>query len=262
MATERSGGLNYSKEFIAHLELIWGEGFLSPGGAGEVAVLFEGLALDGLEILDIGSGPGTIDLMLLRDYGAARVIGIDLQEQMIVCARGRAARAGLSGRVSFQLVEPGPLPFDEAAFDLVMSREALFHVPDPAALFAEMFRTLRPGGSLVLSSWFSGPEPFSQDMLAFLATADAPLALATPEATVAALQAAGFENAAARDRGAWYHGIAEQEVRELEGPKRARLVEILGAAGAEACLARTRHKIAALDCGDLRPAHLRACKPA
>ena len=64
-----------------------------------------------------------------------------------------------------------------------------------------------------------------------------------------------------RDRNAWYSEFTRRELADLTGPKHARLVEILGEAGAEAWTQRMRDKAAAVAQGDLRPGYLRARKP-
>ena len=69
----------YTEEFVAGLEWIWGEGFLSPGGPDEIAAILEGLDLGGAEVLDIGCGLGAVELLLVREHGAARAIGIDIE---------------------------------------------------------------------------------------------------------------------------------------------------------------------------------------
>jgi hypothetical protein len=52
------------------LEMIWGEGFLSPGGPAEVARILAGKDVAGRDILDIGSGMGGADIALVRNHGA------------------------------------------------------------------------------------------------------------------------------------------------------------------------------------------------
>ena len=48
----------YNDEMVAMLELVWGEGFMAPGGAGNVAKTVEGLDLENRRVLDIGCGLG------------------------------------------------------------------------------------------------------------------------------------------------------------------------------------------------------------
>ena len=133
---------------VAALELIWGEGFLSPGGPAEVEATLGGRNIRGAEVLDIGCGIGGIDLLLAERFGASKVIGIDIEADNIERARRRAEAKGLSDRVGYRLVERGPWPFAPSCFDLVFSKDSIIHIPDKEALFADIFRVLRPRRAL------------------------------------------------------------------------------------------------------------------
>ena len=85
----------YDDGFVAGLEWVWGEGFLSPGGPGEIAAVVEGLDLSGKRILDIGCGLGGADVVLVRDLQAGHVVGIDIEKPLITRARQIVAGAGL-----------------------------------------------------------------------------------------------------------------------------------------------------------------------
>jgi len=256
-----SGDIVYSDDFIACLEMLWGEGFLSPGGREEIARMLAGLDLEGAEVLNIGSGLGAMELILARDHGAGKIVGIDIEAPLIARARAAAARAGLADVVSYRLVTPGPLPFPDAAFDVVTSKDAIICVSDKASLFAEAFRTLRPGGALALSDWYGGPPPVSAAMEAWMATAPGHYFMETLDNTARILEGIGFRDVETTDRNAWYLEIARHEVAGLHGANRARLVHMLGEEDARAWTARVEHKTAAVAHGDLRPGHLRARKP-
>lgn len=114
--------VQYSQAFVDALQFLWGEGFLSPGGPEEVAVLLAGETLAGKRVLDIGAGVGGIDALLVARHHALEVVGIDVEPLLVESARSLIARRGLSDRISFRLVDPGPLPFADASFDVVFSR--------------------------------------------------------------------------------------------------------------------------------------------
>jgi phosphoethanolamine N-methyltransferase len=77
----------YDDAMVTMLELIWGEGFLSPGGPEATLEIVRGLDLDGKSVLDIGCGIGGPAMVLVRERGC-RVIGLDLEAPLIARARG------------------------------------------------------------------------------------------------------------------------------------------------------------------------------
>ena len=101
----------------------------------------------GLRVLDAACGPGLYLEELLQRR--AVVSAFDASEEMIALARRRVADE--STRI-LRAVLGESLPFDEAAFDLVLCALAIHYVHDRAETFRELFRVLRPGGALVVST--------------------------------------------------------------------------------------------------------------
>ncbi|MGE0140619.1 MAG: methyltransferase domain-containing protein, partial [Ilumatobacteraceae bacterium] len=165
-----SSGELYHDDLIGMLELVWGDGFLSPGGLDEVARVLAGVDLAGKSVLDIGCGVGGVDVALVERFGAGWVTGIDVEETVLVAARRRIDRHGLSSRIGVAKVAPGPLPLPPASFDVVFSKDSIVHVPDKHALAREVARVLAPGGWFAASDWLIGhddePSPAMQEYLA------------------------------------------------------------------------------------------------
>ena len=101
-------GSEYPEEFVAGLEWMWGEGWLSPGGPVEVAAILEGRSIRGQRVLDVGCGLGGVDVELVLTHGAAEVVGIDIEPRLLARARTLVARHGLEERISLHHVQPGP----------------------------------------------------------------------------------------------------------------------------------------------------------
>ncbi len=103
-----------------------------------------------LEVLDIGCGWGGMALTLARDYGA-RVTGITLSEEQLGEARARAAAAGLSDRVRFELLDYRAL---DRSFDRIVSVGMFEHVgvPNFAVFFETIKNTLKPDGIALIHS--------------------------------------------------------------------------------------------------------------
>ena len=252
----------YGDAFVAGLEWMWGEGFLSPGGADEVARIVAGAPIAGARVLDVGCGLGAIGLLLVERFGAAHVTGIDVEAPLVERAAARVEAAGLSHRISIRWVSPGPFPFDDGAFDVVFSKDSMIHIPDKPALYAEVHRVLVPGGWMLVGDWFgNGLEP-TPAMREWLDAVGLTFTLESIEASADLLRACGFVDVEGCDRNAWYARAVADEIATLSGENYPRLVERLGAVAAAQRLESSTKKKAVVDGGELRPGHLRARKPA
>jgi tocopherol O-methyltransferase len=106
----------------------------------------------GARILDVGCGIGGPALHLAGALGA-HIEGVTLSASQAARATEKAAEAGLSGRTRFQQLDGLSTGFPDGSFDAVWAVESLMHIPDRPAFFAEMFRLLRPGGTLAIATW-------------------------------------------------------------------------------------------------------------
>jgi SAM-dependent methyltransferase len=97
-------------------------------------------------VLEIGSGPGELALEIARRLPGVEVVGIDLAEAMIDSAMQRARAQRSDDRVRFLLADGAALPLPDASFDVAVSTLSLHHWAEPATVFAEIARVLRPGG--------------------------------------------------------------------------------------------------------------------
>jgi ubiquinone/menaquinone biosynthesis C-methylase UbiE len=100
----------------------------------------------GLELLDVGCGPGTITVDLARRVAPGRVIGIDRAPDVLAQARAHATEQGVS--IELHVGDLYALPFSDASFDVVHAHQVLQHLTDPVGALSEMRRVLRPGGVL------------------------------------------------------------------------------------------------------------------
>ena len=143
----------YNNQVISFLEELWGEGFLSPGGSDEVKKVLEGIKIKNQRVLDIGSGSGACSVLLVKHYLAKQVVGIDVELPVCDAARDHVLAAGLSEKISIELVSPGQLPFENGSFEVVFSKDSIIHIPDKSALASDVFRVLKPGGHFAASDW-------------------------------------------------------------------------------------------------------------
>jgi phosphoethanolamine N-methyltransferase len=264
---ERQGNTDMGQEIEYHdsmmkmLELIWGPGFMAPGGTGNIDRMVDGLDLRGKEILDIGCGTGGPACHLVEKHGA-HTIGIDLEPQLIENARDRARQRGLQERAEFILVTPGPLPFKDYRFDLVISSGAFTQIPDKLDLFAECFRVLKPGGLVSNYDWTKPDESISEDMRYFFKLEGLTYALETPETFQELFQLAGFRDTSVVDGSDWYRRESRAEYELIKGELYPKMVEAMGEKDASHFVENWRAMVTVCEQGELMQTYCRAWKPA
>lgn len=125
----------------------------------DVAPLFRRFAEEALRlaapspearVLDVAAGTGTLALLAARSV--ARVDAVDFAPTMVERLQARAAELGMA-HVRAQVADGQSLPFDDATFDAAFSLAGVIFFPDRARGLAELARVVRPGGTVVVSSW-------------------------------------------------------------------------------------------------------------
>src|SRR5688572_1508842 len=110
----------------------------------------------GQTVLDLCCGAGASALPAARAVGpTGSVVGIDVAAPLLDAARARAEREGLRN-VEFRLADARFTRLLDDSFDAVVCVFGVFFVPDMAAFVAEMWRLVRPGGSLAVTTWGPG----------------------------------------------------------------------------------------------------------
>lgn len=105
----------------------------------------DGAASEGLDVLDVGCGPGFFSIALTA--AGMSVTAVDYTPQMLEQARANAG--GLAGSIRFLRADAQDLPLGDSSFDVVVSRNLTWDLPDPRRAYAEWLRVLRPGGVLL-----------------------------------------------------------------------------------------------------------------
>ena len=121
------------------------EATLAARTASRDAAFFVPHLRPGMQLLDVGCGPGSITLGLAEVVAPGRVVGIDIQSLQVEQARARAAARGVA-TARFEIADVYRLPFPDDSFDAAFANGVLMHLREPARALGELHRVLRPGG--------------------------------------------------------------------------------------------------------------------
>ena len=249
----------YHDNIVAMLELVWGQGYMAPGGPGNVTKMLRGLETSGKQILDIGCGIGGPAFEMAKTYGAS-VVGIDLEAPLITHATKAAEDHGLKDQCVFKTVIPGTLPFEGESFDIVTSSGAITQTPDKAGLLCEVLRVLKPGGYLSSYEWMTSGEKYSEEMHYWFKVEGLTYSLETLKRHREIFSSAGFIDIATEDATDWYRGEARREYEMLKTSLFAPMVELLGQQEADHFIENWRAMVVVIDNGEMRQGYCRGRK--
>jgi SAM-dependent methyltransferase len=103
----------------------------------------------GERILDLSTGTGWTSRVVARS--GATVTGVDIAGDLLDAARQKAAAEGLA--IRYELGDAERLPFEDGAFDAVISTCGVMFASRAEAAAAELARVCRPGGRIALTTW-------------------------------------------------------------------------------------------------------------
>ncbi len=105
------------------------------------------------KVLDVGTGTGSIAIGLAQGLPGVQVVGLDLSDVVLDLARDNAQKSEISARVTFEKGDAQDMPFEDTAFDLVISSDALHLIKNPIKMFDEVHRVLKPQGRFCISDF-------------------------------------------------------------------------------------------------------------
>jgi ubiquinone/menaquinone biosynthesis C-methylase UbiE len=101
-------------------------------------------------VLDAGTGPARIPILLCQQRPQWQVVGIDLSKNMLRLGEQNVQQAGLQNRIRLEWVDAKQMPYPDAHFDLVVSNSIVHHLPDPLPFLQGLKRVLKPEGGILL----------------------------------------------------------------------------------------------------------------
>jgi ubiquinone/menaquinone biosynthesis C-methylase UbiE len=154
---------------------------------------------EGATIVDLGTGPGLLAIELHKLWPKARFIGVDPSSEMLRIARKNAGEAGIPD-FEARLGTAESISLTSNSADLVVSQYSFHEWEDPQKGLGEVFRILKPGGSLILNdynqAWLS---PWKRKLLSLFHHME--MFGFTFEQVADLLRAAGFDEIEGQSKG-------------------------------------------------------------
>ncbi|MDH4129258.1 MAG: arsenite methyltransferase [Spirochaetota bacterium] len=148
---------------------------------------------EGDTVLDIGSGLGIDVFIASKRVGeSGRVYGLDMTPQMIERAKENANKSGYNN-VEFILGDADNIPLDDGTVDLVISNCVINLTPNKEKVFKEIYRVLKPGGTIMISDILSESLPKEVLEIDFLYTSCIAGAISEKD-YINAISKAGFKD--------------------------------------------------------------------
>ena len=252
---------HYGPKQLNMLEVIWGKGYLSPGGSDEIDQIIGELDLSGKRVLDIGCGSGGAVFHILEKHNAEEAVGFDVEPLVIEQAKTAALEKGLSEKALFKSIIPGQLGVDDSSFDAIFSKEAFIHIPNKIELITDIHRVLKPGGYLAVGDWMRNDEnPPSLQMQEYIAAEGLDFYMCSLDKYREILESKGFKIISMTDRNEWYLEKVKKEVADIEGPLWNQVVEAIGIEEGEYALDIWKKLLGVVEKGEHRPGNFRALK--
>lgn len=167
-------------------------------------------------VLDVGSGVGGTSRCLAREF-ECRVTGIDLTDEYCRAAAMLTSKSGLNDLVDFRQGDATNMPFQDHSFDVVWTEHVAMNIPDKRGLYREMYRVLKPGGTLAIYDILAGPSGPVLFPVPWARTPDTSF-LVSPDELRDLLQETGFKVSNWSDTTdvarAWFVSLAEKIRKE------------------------------------------------
>lgn len=167
-------------------------------------------------VLDVGSGVGGTSRCLAREF-ECRVTGIDLTDEYCRAAAMLTSKTGLKDLVDFRQGDATNMPFQDHSFDVVWTEHVAMNIPDKRRLYREMYRVLKPGGTLAIYDILAGPSGPVLFPVPWARTPDTSF-LVSPDELRDLLQETGFKVSNWSDTTdvarAWFVSLAEKIRKE------------------------------------------------
>jgi SAM-dependent methyltransferase len=247
----------WSIERIKVAELIWGDGFTFPGGADHVLQMVKPMTLTSAKsMLDIGCGLGGATRAIAKTFGTW-VIGMEASPALAAAGMRASEAAGMGKKAPIQHFDPATIELPGKKYDAVCLRNVFSNLEDKARLLTQAERSLKAGGSILVSDFTVRETGVSSAALkAWSGAEDGTPNPCTLQDFQKNCEGLKFDLRVAEDMTAEFRGLVVKGWANLAEILHGKQVEPGEAAALAKEIKLWQTRLAALDSGDLRVVRL------
>lgn len=136
------------------VQMLWGQGFVSPGGLDHILGLVNGLGLSpSASLLEVGAGMGAASRAVVEKFGAY-VTALERNPDLVKEAENLNTAYSADDKVKVKLLDPAHMQLKEKYFEAALVRDVLVNVEDRADLLEQVIRSVKPEGQIMLTDFF------------------------------------------------------------------------------------------------------------
>lgn len=102
------------------------------------------------QLLDVAIGTADLSLEIMKQKKAQEIQGLDVSKEMMRLGEEKVRKAGLEGKVKFELGSALEMPYADNSYDAVTCAYGVRNFPDADKGLEEFFRVMKPGGQLAI----------------------------------------------------------------------------------------------------------------
>jgi SAM-dependent methyltransferase len=194
VAPDPEDAINWSPARCEVVQRLWGDGFSSPGEAEHVMMLVKPLGLDEKQsVLDLNPGLGGSTRVIAESTGSW-VTGLESDADLVAAGMELSVKAGMAKKAAVELFTPPRIDLEGRAMDAVISKEALYAMPEKEILLEEIYKALKPTGQVLFTDYMLPTDDSKSAGLDAWLGAERPTPIPwSNEQTVSRLKDIGFE---------------------------------------------------------------------
>lgn len=150
---------------IKVVQVIWGEGFNSPGGGAFVLELVKPFAMNNsMSILDFGCGAGGGLRAITKEFDVWSN-GVEADKALAELGKMLSTRAGLERKAEVAPYDPENLVAKQGGFDCILTKETLYKFEQREVILARLENNLKTRGQLTVCDYVRGDKAAADDPL-------------------------------------------------------------------------------------------------